>query len=163
MAFENIGERLIQAGRKTMFVIGGIILFLLALAIFGSVSRYLDERAFKKAQTDEYFRRQAMTPEARIAEDSARAKAQADRQAAETKKRIYDLGVVTCLAKWKSGMKDPDSAVVVEFSGSVDDNGNFDAWIAGRGKNSFGAIVPRRTACQITHTNGVSSVELFDN
>jgi hypothetical protein len=149
--------------RKALKITTWIVAIFVAIALFGIASRYIEKRDIKKAQTEEFFRRNAMTPEARIAEDAARAKAEAEKIAAANKKRIYDLGMAACLAKWKSGLKDPDSGLVVELQGSVDDNGDFYAWIAGRAKNSFGAVVPRRTSCKFTLVNGQASVELFDN
>lgn len=139
-----------------------MICFFAVVAIYGAISRYLDAREQKKAMTAEYFRRNALTPEARIAEDKARAAA-AEKQKEESQKaRIKQLGEITCLAEWKRSLKDPDSGIVTEFTGYVDGFGAFHGLIVGRAKNSFGAVVPRRTVCDVT-PNGNPAVQLFES
>jgi len=149
------------AGKKTLKIIGWIFGIIIAIAIFGRVSAYLEDRAFKKAQTEEYFRRQNMTPESRLAEDAAKAKAAADKVIEEKRLQAYNLGKAACLNKWRASLNDPDSAVIIEFEGQADPDGEFWGWIAGRAKNGFGAYVPTRWSCHVQKKNNQLTIELL--
>lgn len=147
-------------GKKTLKIIGWIVMFCVALAIFGYVSRYIEDRNLKKAHTEEFFRRNAMTSEARIAEDSAKAKAAAEKITNDRNVRITELGKQACLAYWMRSLKDPESAHLEGYEHSINSNGDYSAEIHSRSKNSFGGYV-RNTFYCLAAPDG-SSVKVTD-
>ena len=146
-----------------------ILAALVALALFPvyrAVDGYLDQRAAKKAAVAEFWRREHLPPEQRIAEDKAkeesarRAKAEADESArlADLQARkatamaksaaIAERGRAACLTWWRQALNDPDSAKIEEADGAFND-GIYYGWISGRAKNGFGAYIMATWDCQL--------------
>jgi len=133
------------------------------VALYGYINRHMDERAFKKSQTEELARRQAMTPEQRIAEDQSKADAAAATARASARKTMYEGGKIACTSHWKAQLKDPYSAILEGFEGGVDkDNDDlFFAEISGRAKNSFGAYIPGTWVCSAAKEGGKIRITHF--
>jgi hypothetical protein len=134
--------------RRFLKFVGWVFAVCAALVIFGIISRYFEERSFKKSQTEEFFRRQHMTSEQRIAEDQAREKAASEKIISEKVAAIRKAGELVCKAAWLDQLKDPYSAKIEGFDSSVDrESFIFYADITGRAKNSFGAYIPGNWVC----------------
>jgi hypothetical protein len=157
-----------------------ILAVLIALTLFPvyhAAKGYLDQRAAKKATLEEYWRREHLPPEQRIAEDKAkeeaarRAKADADEAAriAEVTARLAEerahnaaarektakleaLGRAACLTWWRRALHDPDSAKLVEADGVFGDD-TYHGWITGRAKNGFGAYITATWDCHLRIAN----------
>lgn len=148
--------------------------------IYHVASNYLAGRAAKKAALDEYWRREHLAPEQRIAEDKAKAEAvlraakeeewarlraeraeKMARQQAEAAvqmarqleedKELKATGRALCLAWWKKSLRDPDSAKVEEADGFLT-NETYYGHITGRAKNGFGGYVRATWDCQLTRS-----------
>lgn len=142
-----------------------LFVVLTLVGVYNAASGYFEERAAKKAEIDEYWRRERLTPEQRIAENKARADAAiraaeaaklARRQAEE--KELEATGRAMCLAWWEKSLRDPDSAKVEE-SGGVLSNGTYYGHITGRAKNGFGGYVRATWDCQLVR-NGTGYLPL---
>lgn len=150
-----------------------ILAALVALALFPvyhAANGYLDQRAAKKAAVEEFWRREHLAPEQRIAEDKAKEEAArlakanadevsrlADELARKTKARaeraeIEARGRAACLTWWRQSLNDPDSAKLVEADGAFND-GVYYGRITGRAKNGFGAYITATWDCQLRVSN----------
>lgn len=125
-----------------------ILLAILAFAAISAVYGYFEKRDQAKAATAEYWRREKLTPEQRLAEDKAKAAAAkaaaqaASAAAAEAQRRaVIENGRRACVAAWVAVLRDPDSAQVEGFEGVPLSATEFQGQIFGRAKNGFGGFV----------------------
>lgn len=128
---------------------------------YNAYSDWSEKRANKKAIVAEFMRRNSMTPQQRIAEDQLKAqqvareaqirKMEADRKALEDSKRgkLY-----ACRQALISTLNDPGSFSYIESYGSQDDSGNgiFNAFVKGRARNGFGALITGTWMCEVTES-----------
>lgn len=139
-------------------------------AVYHALDGYLAQRAEKKAAVEEFWRRERLAPEVRIAEDKAKeeaarlAKAEADESARladeqarkavarAERAKVEARGRAACLTWWRQALNDPDSAKLIEADGAFDD-GIYYGWISGRAKNGFGAYIQATWDCQLRISN----------
>lgn len=134
---------------KQKIVIGGIAL--IGWVAWINIETYIEQRAVTKARTEEFFRRQAMTPEQRIAEDQQKIQAQAMasetlRQQAEDQKRRKIK--YACTEILKKSAHDP-SSVEIEGAVTYPVDGLYVVSITGRARNGFGALRLGQWECKI--------------
>lgn len=159
--------------QRLLAICGALALF----PVYHVANIYLDQRAAKKAEIEEFWRREHMAPEQRIAESKAkeetarRAKADADeaarvadvaaqfsaaRERADADKaekaKFEAQGRSACLAWWRQTLNDPDSAKLTNADWVFND-GAYHGWINGRAKNSFGAYIMATWDCQLRISN----------
>lgn len=133
---------------------------LIALTAYGHYNNWSQQRAAKKAERDEFWRRSQLTPEQRIAEDKARQEklaaqqAEAQRQAAiearATKTKTHQMA---CLSALTSTLHDPGSFSLIKHQGYVEGN-QYSGFIDGRAKNSFGALIVATWQCESDEYGG---------
>lgn len=138
----------LPAWRKSLVILGVLIALPVVLGGFGAASSYFENRERAKAETAEYWRREQLTPEQRLAEDAAKARAAkaaaeaAQAAAAENERKVVLAnGQRACLAAWRLALNDPDSAQLDSFDGVVLSKSEFQGQIIGRAKNAFGGYV----------------------
>lgn len=132
-----------------------IMTVIFGIAVVGAVSEYFEKRERVKAEAAEFWRRERMTPEQRVAENAVRAKAAkeaaqaAQAAAAENEKQIVlENGRRACLAGWMASLRDPDSAHVEHFEGTIIGPDEYLGQIFGRAKNGFGGYVRGEWLCR---------------
>lgn len=143
-----------------------LFVMMILFVIYHTTSNYLAGRAAKKAALDEYWRREHLAPEQRIAEDKAKADAvrraaeeeeRTRRQAAEVaqkalkraeEKDLEATGRAMCLAWWHKSLRDPDSAKIEEADGFLA-NDTYYGQITGRARNGFGGYVRGTWDCRL--------------
>jgi type II secretory pathway pseudopilin PulG len=133
---------------RSVGLIVAFIVIIFGIAAAGVVSNYFEKRDQAKAATAEYWRREKLTPEQRLAEDKAKAAAAkaaaqaASAAAAEAQRRaVIENGRRACVAAWVAVLRDPDSAQVEGFEGVPLSATEFQGQIFGRAKNGFGGFV----------------------
>lgn len=140
---KSAGIAIIKAAK----ILGLVIAAIIAIAAVGAIRHYFEQRDQKQAETAEFFRRNAMTPEQRIAEDRARKQAaaeQAKTAAAEAKaadraaleKRAY----VACMNAIAPQLRDPGSADFKVALSYPEEGGLQHVVLSGRAKNGFGGF-----------------------
>lgn len=134
---------MISDGTRQFIIFGAVI-----MACYGLYSAFDDwatQRAEKKAEIDNYFRRSRLTPEQRLAEDrqkQQRDAAKADQAAREA--RIADRiakesnARMPCLTHISNTLRDPSSADINLTGSYQDDDGLHMILFKGRAKNGFG-------------------------
>lgn len=145
--------------RKWLTIAAVFIMAPILIGAWAAVSDYFEKREQEKAATAEYWRRERLTPEQRIAENAAKAKAAkaaaeaAQAAAAENeRKAVLESGQRACLAAWRSVLNDPDSAHLDSFEGVVLSKSEFQGQIIGRAKNAFGGYVRASWWCHGVRT-----------
>lgn len=136
-------------------IIIGFVAFML-YAMSNAYTDWSDKRAAKKAAIAEMERRNAMTPEQRIAEDQVRARKKieaqnkAERAFMASKREAEEKPYRgACLIYMKSALHDPSSFEYGDSWISTIDSTQADVWIEGRAKNAFGALVKGTWKCRI--------------
>lgn len=134
---------MISAGTRQFVIFGAIV-----MAGYGLYSAYDDwssQRAEKKAEIDNYFRRSRLTPEQRLAEDRQKQQQdaikaeQAAREARIAERIAKESNARTpCLIQISSTLRDPSSDDI-NLTGSYQDNDGLHMILfKGRAKNGFG-------------------------
>lgn len=133
---------------RSVGLVVAFIVIIVGIAAGGAISDYFAKRDQAKAATAEYWRRERLTPEQRLAEDAAKARAAkaaaeaAQAAAAENERKVVLAnGQRACLAAWRLALNDPDSAQLDSFDGVVLSKSEFQGQIIGRAKNAFGGYV----------------------
>lgn len=152
---------------RRKIAIGAAALF--AWVAWLNINNFMDERAAAKARSDEIMRRQALTPEQRIAEDRAKQEAQ-ERLAAEHRQqaakaaedRLQQQIATACREVLSRAAHDPSSVSIDDTAVFVSD-GKYVAWLTGRAKNGFGALRQGRWQCSFIVSNGRILLESFDD
>lgn len=145
--------------RKWLSIAAAFLVVLIGIAASSAVSNYFERRDQSRAATAEYWRREHLTPEQRISEDAAKAKAaKAAAEAAQVaaaeneRKVVLENGRRACLAAWHAVLNDPGSANLDSFEGVVLSNNEFQGEIIGRAKNVFGGYVRTNWWCHGVRT-----------
>jgi len=142
-----------------------ILLVIFGIAAISAISGYFEKREHAKAATAEFWRREKLTPEQRLAEDAARATAAkvaaqaASAAAAEAQRRaVVENGRRACVAAWIAALRDPDSAQVENFEGVVIGASEFQGQVFGRAKNGFGGFVRGSWWCKAARSGDTVQV-----
>lgn len=138
---------------KRAAAVGFVSLMLISGAT--AYSEWADRRDHKKAEVAEFMRRNSLTPDQRIAEDSAKSnraaqeKAERDRVALvasnESAKASFKRA---CQEALMQTLYDPAAAQITSSHGTMIDGGKYEGWIEGRAKNAFGAYIIGAWSCE---------------
>lgn len=139
-----------------------------AIASVSAISDYIDRKNAKAAEVKEFFRREALTPQQRIAEDRQReAKALAEANAAKavaersSLEAMRSAGSLACKAFLMQSLNDPFSAEIDPPHGSIGTDYSYSGVLEGRAKNAFGAYVKASWYCKAVRSgNAYNVVEL---
>lgn len=145
--------------RTRKILIIGAFSFFIAYAVFNAYSEWADKRAAKKAEVEEFFRRESLTSEQRIAEDTFKAARTAEEAAAKKQEseRIARnererTSAYACRQALIGTLHDPSSFTFTESYGAADESGIYHSYIEGRAKNAFGALINGKWKCEIAES-----------
>lgn len=129
------------------------MLSIVLLVVFDVVQERIEDRNRKKKQVEEFFRREHMSSEERVAEDAKNLENAkiAAKNAALT--AVKSVGKTACLAAWRSSLHDPDAGVLTDYSDSTELT-DYYAMISGRAKNAFNAYRHGSWTCHVEFVGG---------
>jgi len=154
--------------RNRCIAVGLVLAVAVLFVIGGKITDYFDEKQRKKAELDEWWRKEHLSSDQRIAENEKAAKdaqmRHAEEKAAAERQLIgrkNEIGKAACIAAWRAALREPETAVLESYSGSMNSDGYYYGEITGRGKNGFGGYVDGYWGCKAEWTGQAMKVVSF--